>query len=65
MFAEQHVAEEEQHLERQHEIIARLEAVGCGQSQTANIARELLHQIERQLEAYMGECDWLLEQLHK
>jgi hypothetical protein len=34
MFAEQHVAEEEQHLKRQHEIIARLETVGCSQSQT-------------------------------
>jgi len=61
--AERHVVLGEQHLLRQEEIIARLESVGCGQSETARIARALLRQMERQLDGHMAEYDWLLEQL--
>lgn len=63
--AERHVAQGREHLEYQHEIIARLESAGCGQSETANIARDLLHQMERQLDGHMAESDWLREQLQK
>ena len=64
-MAEYHVVLGEQHVLRQHEIIARLERAGCGQSETANTARELLHQMEHALGGYMAECDWLVEQLRK
>ena len=63
--AERHVAQSREHLEHQHEIIARLEHAGCGQSETANVARDLLHQMERQLDGHMAEVDWLLERLRK
>jgi hypothetical protein len=64
-IAERHVAQGREHLEHQHEIIARLEGAGCSQSETANVARDLLHQMERQLDGHLAECDWLREQLQK
>jgi hypothetical protein len=40
--ANRHIAEGERHIERQREIVARLEQQGRGTSHTAVVARELL-----------------------
>ena len=45
--ANRHIAEGERHIERQREIVARLEQQGRGASRTATVARELLHSMER------------------
>jgi len=43
---ERHIRESERHLSRQREIVAELERHGHGQSQTANMARDLLETFE-------------------
>src|SRR5215813_11763342 len=60
--ANRHVADGERHIERQREIVARLEERGRGTSHTATIARELLHSMERiqraeQIKAELARLD--------
>ena len=57
--AQRHLA----NVERQQEIIERLESAGGRRSETASIARALLHQMERRLEMHIADRDRLQDQL--
>ena len=57
--AQRHLA----NVERQQEIIERLESAGGRRSETASIARALLHQMERRLEMHIADRDHLQDQL--
>jgi len=46
-LAERHIEESERHIRRQRQIIDELERHGHGQSQTANMARDLLQSFEK------------------
>jgi hypothetical protein len=68
--AQRHLANVERHIAggrasvlRQHEIIGRLESAGGGRSETASIARVFLHQMERRLDMYIADRNWLQDQL--
>jgi hypothetical protein len=62
---EQHITKGRASVLRQHEISGRFERTGGGRSETAGIARAFLHQMERRLEMYIADRDWLQDQLHK
>jgi hypothetical protein len=57
--ADRHLAETEQHTSHQREIIADLEHMGRGGSETAQTARELLNSMERARRARMAYRDGL------
>jgi hypothetical protein len=57
--AQRHLA----NVERQQEIIERLESAGGRRSETASIARALLHQMGRRLEMHIADRDRLQDQL--
>ena len=68
--AQRHLANVERHIARgrasvlrQQEIVGRLESTGGRRSETASIARALLHQMERRLEIHIADRDWLQDQL--
>jgi hypothetical protein len=68
--AQRHLANVERHIARgrasvlrQQEIIGRLESTGSRRSETASIARALLHQMERRLEMHIADRDWFQDQL--
>ena len=60
---ERHIARGQASVLRQQEIIGRLESTGGRRSETASIARALLHQMERRLEIHIADRDWLQDQL--
>ena len=61
LMVERHVTEAEEHVRRQREIIARLDAKGLGRSATAGLARDLLRQMEENLALHLAER----KRLHK
>jgi len=61
--ANRHVADGERHIERQREIVARLEERGRGTSHTATIARELLHSMERIQRAHLSHREQIKAEL--
>jgi len=61
--ANRHIAEGERHIERQREIVARLEQQGRGASRTATVARELLHSMQRVQRAHLSHRDQLRAEL--
>ena len=61
--ANRHIAEGERHIERQREIVARLEQQGRGASRTATVARELLHSMQRVQRAHLSHRDQLKAEL--
>jgi len=60
---ERHIAAGPASVLRQQEIIERLESAGGRRSETASIARALLHQMERRLEMHIADRDRLQDQL--
>jgi hypothetical protein len=52
------IIESRRSIARQREIIATLKCAGRDHSQTASIARALLHQMERRLERHAADRDW-------
>jgi hypothetical protein len=63
--ANRHIAEGEKHIERQREIVAGLERRGRGASDTAKIARELLHSMERVQRAHLSHRHQLKAELDR
>jgi hypothetical protein len=62
-LAERHITEGREHVVRQHDIIARLEAAGLGSSQTADIARLLLSSMQDSLAQHISDRDRLRDWL--
>ena len=60
---ERHIAAGRASVLQQQEIIERLESAGGRRSETASIARALLHQMERRLEMHIADRDRLQDQL--
>jgi hypothetical protein len=60
---ERHAIEGERYLTRQREIIAELECAGCGKSDTAAIARQLLQSMEYGQNVTLNECKLIFELL--
>jgi predicted nucleic acid-binding Zn-ribbon protein len=56
---EGHVIAGEQHIVKQREIIRRLEHAGRGNSETAKVARDLLHSMELAQRAHIAHRDQL------
>lgn len=56
---EGHVIAGDEHIGRQHEIIRRLERAGRGKSETAKIARDLLHSMQLAQRAHIAHRDQL------
>jgi hypothetical protein len=52
--ANRHVSDGQRHIERQREIVARLEQRGRGASHTAKVARELLASMQRIQRSHVG-----------
>jgi len=61
--AERHAVDGERHIARQREIIAELERVSYGKSDTAVIARQLLQSMERAQNITLSECKLIFELL--
>jgi hypothetical protein len=61
--AERHIVDGREHVLHQHQIIARLESRGLGNSQTADTARQLLHSFQDSLAQHMADRDRLLSGL--
>jgi hypothetical protein len=60
---ERHVIEGERYITRQREIIAELERAGCGKSDTAAIARQLLQSMEYGQNVTLNERKLIFELL--
>lgn len=61
--ANRHVAEGQRHIERQRDIVTRLEQRARGTSQTAIIARQLLLSMERVQRAHLNHRDQIRAEL--
>jgi hypothetical protein len=57
--AERHVVEGQDHIDRQREIVARLERAGRGHSWTAKLARDLLRTLEITQRVHVAHYDQL------
>jgi hypothetical protein len=60
---ERHIEQGERHIVRQREVVETLERDGRGQSDTAKVAREVLHSYELSQAAHAKERDFLLKAL--
>ncbi len=54
-LAERHVAEGQEQASRRQGMISRLEATGLGSSQTADLARQLLHSMLKDLALHIDD----------
>lgn len=61
--ANRHIAEGNRHIERQREIVTRLEQHGRGTLQTATVARELLLSMERIQRAHLSHREQVRAEL--
>jgi hypothetical protein len=62
---ERHIRDGERHLSRQRVIVDELERHGRGNSQTANIARDLLASFEMSQSAHLNDQAHLLQALRE
>ena len=62
-MTERHIRQGERHLLRQHQIVAELELHGRGQSQTANMARDILQTFEMAPAAHIADRARLMAML--
>ena len=64
-YVERHIREGERHLSRQREIVDELERHGRENSQTTNIARDLLASFEMSQSAHLNDRVHLLQALQE